>query len=80
MMTGDEYRESLRDGRRIFGHGRQIDDVTTDPHTRLAVDWIADGYDEFYDPAPDAHGPYFFIPRSADELREAEERQKKYGP
>ena len=76
MMTPEEYRESLRDGRRVFGHGRQITDVTTDHHTKGMVDWVAGGYEKYYDPAPDAHGPYFFIPRSADELRKAEERQK----
>jgi len=76
MMTGEQYRESLRDGRRVFGHGRQIDDVTTDAHTKNSVDWVADGYDTYYDPTPDAYGPYFFVARSADELREAEERQK----
>ena len=78
MMTGEQYRESLRDGRRIFSHGRRIDDVTTDPHTKLSVEWIADGYDQHYQPGDDAHGPYFFIPRSADELREQEELQKNW--
>ncbi|MDG2114699.1 MAG: 4-hydroxyphenylacetate 3-hydroxylase N-terminal domain-containing protein, partial [Actinomycetota bacterium] len=78
MMTGEQYRESLRDGRKMFCQGREIDDVTTDPLTKLAVDWVADGYDQHYDPADDAHGPYFFIPTSSDELRENEDRQKKW--
>lgn len=78
MMTGEQYRESLRDGRRVFGNGRRIDDVTTDPLTRLSVDWVAKGYDEHYRPGDDAFGPYFFIPRSTQELREAEERQKTW--
>lgn len=78
MMTGDEYRESLRDGRRIFSNGRQIDDVTTDPHTKLAVDWISKGYDQFYEPGPEAHGPYFFIPRDSQQLRHQEELQKDW--
>lgn len=78
MMTGEQYRESLRDGRRVFGNGRRIEDVTTDPLTRLSVDWVAKGYDQHYQPGDDAHGPYFFIPRSTQELREAEERQKTW--
>ena len=78
MMTGDQYRQSLHDGRRVFANGEQIHDVVTHPSVRLGVDWIAGGYDRFYDPAPDANGPYFFIPKSATELREQEERQKTW--
>ena len=75
MMTGDQYRASLRDGRQVFFGGRRVDDVTTHPLLRQSVDWAAAGYDQHYDPSPDAAGPYFFIPRSAAELREQEERQ-----
>jgi 4-hydroxybutyryl-CoA dehydratase / vinylacetyl-CoA-Delta-isomerase len=77
MMTAEQYRASLRDGRRVFCQGREIEDVTTDPLTRLSVDWVAGGYDEHYRPG-DAHGPYFFIPRTIEELRENEERQKRW--
>src|SRR5262245_30299829 len=77
MMTGEEYRASLRDGRVVYCQGQRIDDVTTHPLTRRAVDWIADGYDEHYKPGDD-HGPYFFIPRTVDELRETEELQKSW--
>ena len=63
MMTGEQYRASLRDGRKVYCQGRQVVDVTTDPLTRLSVDWVADGYDRHYRPG-DAAGPYFFIPRS----------------
>lgn len=35
LLTGDEYKESLRDGRRVFdATGTQVDDVTTHPHLR----------------------------------------------
>ncbi|MFN0030255.1 MAG: 4-hydroxyphenylacetate 3-hydroxylase N-terminal domain-containing protein [Acidimicrobiales bacterium] len=78
MLTGAQYRASLQDGRRVYSQGRRIEDVTTDPLTRKAVDWVADGYDAHYDPTPGAHGPYYFIPRSAEELKEQEERQKKW--
>src|SRR4051794_11376671 len=77
MMTGEEYRESLRDGRKVFCQGERIDDVTTHPLTRLAVDWIVRGYDEHYDPTAEC-GPYFTIPRSVEELRHTEELQKEW--
>lgn len=77
MMTGEQYRGSLRDGRTVFCQGRQIHDVSTDPLTKLSVDWVADGYDRHYQPG-DAVGPYFFIPRSVEELRASEERQKSW--
>jgi 4-hydroxybutyryl-CoA dehydratase/vinylacetyl-CoA-Delta-isomerase len=70
MLTGEQYRESLRDGRRVFIDGRRVEDVTTDPAFRQSVDWTAASYDANYDPAPDASGPYFFIPTSAEELRQ----------
>ena len=33
-MTGEEYRESLRDGREIWIHGERVEDVTTHPAFR----------------------------------------------
>ena len=30
-MTGDEYLESLRDGREIYIYGERVKDVTTHP-------------------------------------------------
>jgi len=46
MRTGKEYRETLRDGRRVWivGEGL-IDDVTTHPATRAMVDEYAAWYD-----------------------------------
>jgi aromatic ring hydroxylase len=39
MRTGADYREALRDGRKVFvmGEGR-VDDVTTHPATRAMVE------------------------------------------
>jgi aromatic ring hydroxylase len=52
MRTGAEYKEALRDGRRIWvlGEGR-IDDVTTHPATRPMVDEYVTWYDRHLDPA-----------------------------
>lgn len=82
MRTGREYREALRDGRRVWivGEGR-VDDVTTHPATRPMVDEYVTWYDRHRDPAwldvvmtpPDARGertPWAFVlPKSSAELR-----------
>jgi aromatic ring hydroxylase len=82
MRTGKEYREALRDGRRIWVVGEgMIEDVTVHPATRAMVDDYAAWYDRHADPAwadvvltpPDAQGqrvPWaFVVPRSAADLR-----------
>ena len=51
MRTGDEYRASLRDGRKVLVIGEGlIDDVTTHPATRAMVDAYAAWYDRQCDP------------------------------
>lgn len=39
MLTGDQCRGSLRDGRRVFLGGRLIEDVTSDPGFKGVVDF-----------------------------------------
>jgi 4-hydroxyphenylacetate 3-monooxygenase len=82
MRTGKEYREALRDGRRVWvmGEGR-VDDVTTHPSTRGMVEEYVAWYDRHFDPRwqdtllmpPDASGARrpvaHLVPRSADDLR-----------
>ena len=52
MRTGAEYREALRDGRRVWVMGEgMIDDVTTHPATRAMVDEYVAWYDLLRDPA-----------------------------
>jgi 4-hydroxyphenylacetate 3-monooxygenase/chlorophenol-4-monooxygenase component 2 len=51
LLNGDQYRESLRDGRRVVDHnGDFIDDVTTHPTLRHTVDRIAELHDKQFDP------------------------------
>jgi aromatic ring hydroxylase len=82
MRTGAEYREALRDGRRVWVMGEGlIDDVTVHPATRAIVDEYVAWHDRHSDPewqdvllAPaDTEGrraPWAFIaPKSSDELR-----------
>jgi 4-hydroxybutyryl-CoA dehydratase/vinylacetyl-CoA-Delta-isomerase len=70
MMTGDEYRASLRDGRETYFEGKRIDDLPGHSILGITVDSAAAGYDRFYDPAPDAVGAFMKVPGSAAELRE----------
>ena len=48
MMTGDQYRASLNDGRATYFEGEQILDVANDPILGITVDSAAQGYDRFY--------------------------------
>jgi 4-hydroxybutyryl-CoA dehydratase/vinylacetyl-CoA-Delta-isomerase len=68
MMTGEQYRASLRDGRRCYIDGELIDDPGEHPLLRTAVASVAATYDRFYDPAPDAFHPMYTIPRSREDM------------
>jgi 4-hydroxyphenylacetate 3-monooxygenase len=49
-FTGDEYLESLRDGREVWIYGQRVDDVTTHPAFRNTARMIARLYDALHDP------------------------------
>ncbi|MGW6446230.1 4-hydroxyphenylacetate 3-hydroxylase family protein [Lentzea sp. NPDC055074] len=80
-MTGEEYIESIRDGREIFLGGEKVGDVTTHPAFRNSVRMTARLYDALHDPdkqavltAPTDTGssgfthPFFRTPRSSADL------------
>src|SRR5215470_2897616 len=82
MRTGAEYREALRDGRKVWVMGEGlIEDVTVHPATRAMVDEYAIWHDRHFDAEwqdvvlapPDAEGgrtPWAFVlPTSAEHLR-----------
>lgn len=51
LMTGEQYKESLRDGRKVIdSEGNEIEDVTTHPTTKRAIENIAGIYDMQFDP------------------------------
>ena len=50
-FTGQEYLESLQDGREIWIYGERVKDVTTHPAFRNTVRMIARLYDALHDPA-----------------------------
>src|SRR5580700_1861607 len=81
MRTGADYRQSLRDGRRVWVMDEgQVEDVTAHPATHAMVEEYALWYDRHLDPAwqdlllapPDATGerlPWAYMaPRTAAEL------------
>ena len=45
IRTGDEYRDSIRDGREVFMNGEKVPDVTTHPMFKPLVDIRARIYD-----------------------------------
>src|SRR3972149_3669640 len=50
-FSGEEYLESLRDGREIWIYGERVKDVTAHPAFRNTVRMIARLYDALHDPA-----------------------------
>ena len=50
IRTGDDYRESLRDGREVWMNGERVDDVTAHPAFRPIVDVRARIYDMAHEP------------------------------
>jgi 4-hydroxyphenylacetate 3-monooxygenase len=50
-FTGQEYLDSLRDGREIWIYGERVKDVTTHPAFRNTARMIARLYDALHDPA-----------------------------
>src|ERR671937_1265459 len=49
-FTGEEYMESLRDGREVYIYGERVKDVTTHPAFRNAVRMTARLYDALHHP------------------------------
>lgn len=51
LMTGEQYKESLRDGRRIIdSEGKEIDDIVTHPAYKNSINRLAEFYDYQFDP------------------------------
>ena len=50
-LTGEEYIESLRDGREVYIYGEKVADVTTHPAFQNSVRTTARLYDSLHDPA-----------------------------
>jgi 4-hydroxybutyryl-CoA dehydratase/vinylacetyl-CoA-Delta-isomerase len=70
MMTGDEYRASLDDGRATYFEGERVDDIPNHPIMGVAATVVADCYDRFYSADADARSPLMGIPKSSQELKD----------
>ena len=68
MLTGDQYRKSLDDGRVVYSQGKRVD-VTSHPIFARSIDRAAEVYDQFYQPGEDATNDYFRAPNSVEEMR-----------
>jgi aromatic ring hydroxylase len=94
LRDGKQYIESLRDGREVYIHGERVEDVTTHPILRRALDHGAIDYeldkqeelrDLFVTRSPITGNEmrrYFEIPKTAEDLlrrRELIETATKYG-
>jgi 4-hydroxybutyryl-CoA dehydratase/vinylacetyl-CoA-Delta-isomerase len=66
MMTGDEFRASLRDGRALFIEGERIEDPATHPLLKTSVDASAEAYDYFHSLGGE-YSPVYIIPTSQEE-------------
>ncbi|WP_214371028.1 4-hydroxyphenylacetate 3-hydroxylase N-terminal domain-containing protein [Pseudonocardia sp. H11422] len=53
LVSGDEYKARLRDGREVWFRGERIDDVTTHDLTRTLIEQSAEIYDDQFLEGPD---------------------------
>src|SRR3954464_8199687 len=70
MLTGEEYKETLFDGRAVFFEGKRVDDLPAHPILGPTVDTVAEGYDWCYAHAVDGKSPLAGVPSNPEELRE----------
>ena len=70
MLTAEDYRQSIRDGRASYLEGRRIVDPVTHPLLRVSVDWVASTYEQTCSAGPGARNPIFDQPATPAELDE----------
>lgn len=80
VLTGEQYKESLRDGRHVVAAGEDVDDVTVHPAFRRAVENLAGFFDAQYDPktrdiltfvdpeSGDRYSTSWLVPRTREDL------------
>jgi 4-hydroxyphenylacetate 3-monooxygenase len=79
IRTGEQYLQSVRDGRRVLCGGELIDDLTTHPKTRGFAHSIAEYYDLHHDPryqdvltfvdeGGERYARHWFLPRTKEDL------------
>jgi 4-hydroxybutyryl-CoA dehydratase / vinylacetyl-CoA-Delta-isomerase len=70
MLTGQQYKDSLKDGRKVYFEGRLVEDLEAEPALAVPLQAIADSYDKYYSAGPGAVNPLTVAPRSPEELRD----------
>lgn len=70
MLSGEQYKESLFDGRATYFEGKRVDDLPNHPILGPAVEQVASQYDWLLTQATDGVSPISGVPTSRDELRE----------
>ena len=69
MLTGEQYKTSLDDGRATFFEGERVKDLPGHPLLGPAVDHVAERYDWLGSQAIDGRSPLSTVPQSAEQLR-----------
>ena len=69
MLTGEQYKTSLDDGRATFFEGERVKDLPGHPLLGPAVDHVAERYDWLASQAVNGRSPLSTVPESSDELR-----------
>ncbi|MEV8613984.1 4-hydroxyphenylacetate 3-hydroxylase N-terminal domain-containing protein [Amycolatopsis sp. NPDC051373] len=73
LRTAKEYRDGLRDGRRVFYRGQRVTSVGDHPELTLAVDHSAHCFDIAQShpelAVADGYSAFYRVPRSAEQLR-----------
>ena len=87
LLTGQEYLESIRDGRRVYVGSERVDDVTTHPAFRNAAHSFADDLrqearageprgDDFEEDG-ETFSSYFLLPRTREDLQKRFETHRR---
>ena len=87
LLTGDEYLESIRDGRRVYVGSERVDDVTTHPAFRNAARSFAMIYDRkrapenrevmTFEEGGETFSSYFLLPRTREDLQKRFETHRR---
>ncbi|MBM3529700.1 MAG: hypothetical protein FJX62_16555 [Alphaproteobacteria bacterium] len=87
LLTGDEFLESLRDGRKVYVGGERVDDVTAHPAFRNAARSFASIYDKkrapenrdvmTVDEDGDTYSAYYLLPKSREDLHKRFETHRR---
>ena len=81
LLTGEEFKQSLRDDRAVWVGGRRVEDVTEEPSLGPGIDLLAEMFDAQHDPAHVDATTYvddegqrvtrsWQVPRTVEDLRE----------